>query len=334
MSRSRSVCFTINNYTEDEVRELTENLKVQDYYVFQRERGENGTPHIQGYCHSKNQKSLSAWKRIVGQRAHIEFARGDALSNKAYCTKESTREPGTQPVEGGSLPVQGQRSDLEAVAKRVRDGASDQEIAEDHPGDLIRYHKGISYLRSLYDVPRNFKTKVYWWYGPTGTGKTREAFERFPDAYFKMGCNKWWDGYRGQDTVIIDDFRRDFCTFAELLRLLDRYPMLVEAKGSSMHFRSRNIVITTPRGPRATWAGRTEEDLEQLCRRIDEVRFFGEGEPPPDAAHVYTEVGAYAPTFGRVTEEDEDTNQSLLSLPSSDASFFHNVYNDINNNSM
>lgn len=322
------MCFTINNYTEDEVRELNENLRVQDYFVYQRERGENGTPHIQGYCHSKNQKSLSAWKRIIGQRSHIEFARGDALSNKAYCTKESTREPGTQPVEGGSLPVQGQRTDLEAVAKRVREGATEQEIAEDYPGDVIRYYKGISYLRSLYDVPRNFKTRVYWWHGPTGTGKTREAFERFPDAYFKMGCNKWWDGYRGQDTVIIDDFRRDFCTFAELLRLLDRYPLIVEYKGGSCHFRSKNIVITTPLGPRATWAGRTEEDLGQLCRRLDEVRYFGPGPVPEDTPDVLTQIGAYAPTFARPDDDEEEMLNGLLSIDSENAELLDAFYNN------
>jgi hypothetical protein len=89
-----------------------------------------------------------------------------------------------------------------------------------------------------------------------------------------MPANKWWDGYEQQPAVIIDDYRRDFSTFAELLRLLDRYPHRVEKKGASIQFNSSTIIITTPKPPEETWAGRTEEDLAQLMRRITEVREF------------------------------------------------------------
>ena len=41
---------------------------------------------------------------------------------------------------------------------------------------------------------------------------------------------QWFDGYMGQKVVCFDDFRKDFCTFHELLRLLDRYPMDVPVK--------------------------------------------------------------------------------------------------------
>lgn len=281
MARGRSVCFTINNYTEAEVTELKSQLLEFVYAVFQRERGENGTPHIQGYVYSRNQKSLVGWKRVLGQRAHIEFARGDAVSNRVYCTKEETREPDTDPWEHGEIPRQGERSDLAAVAEAVKARSSEEELAEKFPGDVIRYHRGISYLRGLYEEPRRWKTRVFWWYGPTGTGKSFEANERFPEAYWKMGCNKWWDGYRGESAVIIDDYRRDLCTFAELLRLLDRYPYRVEYKGGTCQFAARDVVITTPMGPRETWAGRCEEDLQQLIRRIEEVRYFAAGGDGP-----------------------------------------------------
>lgn len=128
----------------------------------------------------------------------------------------------------------------------------------------------------MFQGRRNWKTNVFWWYGPTGTGKSREAAERFPDAYWKPPTTKWWDGYDGQADVIIDDYRRDLCTFAELLRLLDRYPMSVEYKGGTTQMLARNIVITTPRDPRDTWEGRTAEDIAQLERRIEEIRRFGD----------------------------------------------------------
>ena len=87
----------------------------------------------------------------------------------------------------------------------------------------------------------------------------------------------------GQSEVIIDDYRRDLCSFSELLRLFDRYPHQVESKGGSCQFLARTLVITTPRDPRATWTGRSDEDLGQLERRIDEVKLFGNRVPdlPP-----------------------------------------------------
>ena len=92
-----------------------------------------------------------------------------------------------------------------------------------------------------------------------------------------MSTGKWWEGYDGQEVVIINDYRKDFCKFHELLNLLDRYPYRVECKGGSRQFTSKTIVITTPLSPEETWENRTSEDLGQLLRRIDNILFFGNG---------------------------------------------------------
>lgn len=119
---------------------------------------------------------------------------------------------------------------------------------------------------------RQQKTEVHWYYGPTGTGKSREAYriaEAASSYYVKDPTNKWWDGYDQQDVVIIDDYRRDFATFATLLRLFDRYAMSVEYKGGTVQFNSRMIIVTSPKDPKSTWEGRSDEDIQQLMRRID-----------------------------------------------------------------
>lgn len=115
---------------------------------------------------------------------------------------------------------------------------------------------------------------MYWYYGSTGTGKTRAASGADPDAYWKNPAHKWWDGYQGESTIIIDDYRADFCKFSELLRLFDRYPYQVEVKGGTRQFLARKIYVTTPKSPALTWESRTEEDLAQLLRRITEVKHF------------------------------------------------------------
>lgn len=209
-------------------------------------------------------------------RVHIEFSRGTPQQCRDYCSKEETRQEGGQPVEWGSLPEQGKRCDLDEVKRTIRGGATEKEVFETYPTEYIKYSSGIKRAIFLCQSTRSWKTEVFWWHGSTGSGKSRQAFEEYPDAYWKAPTTKWWDGYTGQDTVIVDDYRRDFCTFAELLRLFDRYPHSVESKGGSVQFTSRRIVITTPRDPRGTWAGRADEDLQQLERRIEEVKLFGD----------------------------------------------------------
>jgi len=278
MSRFRPAAFTINNYSYADVAHLLQSYESGKltYLVFQRECGSEGTPHIQGYAVSKDSRSLSSWKSVVGDRAHIERANGSAKQNRDYCTKEETRIEGTEFEERGSITKQGLRTDLEQVYSLVKEGASEREICEADPANFIKFSTGIKRALLLHQERRGWKTTVFWWYGSTGTGKSALAAERFPEAYWKPGGTKWWDGYDGQADVIIDDYRRDLCTFSELLRLLDRYPLIVENKGGSNQFLARNLVITTPRSPRDTWESRTNEDLAQLERRIDEVRLFGE----------------------------------------------------------
>lgn len=273
MSQFRAACFTINNPTPEEIQKLKDNFKDVKYAVFQLERGESGTLHVQGYCVAHKPKRIGGWKAIVGTRAHIESARGNAEQNRTYCTKEP-REDG--PFEFGTFPTPGLRTDIAAAVATVQEGASIAQIIERHPEEFVKYHKGLLAVRLHCQPRRNWKTEVFWFYGPTGTGKSREAHEKYPDAYYKMPSNKWWDGYDGEDSVIIDDYRRDMCTFSELLRLFDRYPMSIESKGGSQQFLARTIVITTPKSPRDTWAGRTEEDIQQLLRRIEHIQFFPE----------------------------------------------------------
>ena len=38
---------------------------------------------------------------------------------------------------------------------------------------------------------------------------------------------KWWEGYDGHEVVLLDDIRKDFCKFHELLTLLDIYPYVM-----------------------------------------------------------------------------------------------------------
>lgn len=277
--RKRRYCFTLNNYSPEEhttVRnsfsDAGRGLYHIKYAIFGLETGDSGTPHLQGFISLEKPQSLQSVKAIPGlERAHFEACRGGISDNINYCSKDGNFE------EFGNRPIQGSRTDLIRVAELVQKGNTVKTIAEECPIEFIKYSKGIEKLCMLRQPFRQWKTEVYWFYGPTGTGKSKTAFEiaaTETSYYVKDPSNKWWDGYNGQDVVIIDDYRRDFSTFASLLRLLDRYPFSVETKGGTTQFLGRKIIITTPKDPEETWAGRTLEDIAQLKRRLTEVRLF------------------------------------------------------------
>lgn len=272
----RNWTFTYNNYPEDLSSFNSALTEISEYAIYGFEVGESGTRHLQGYIQLKKKERLSTLRDKLGA-LHFEHARAGFEENKNYCSKDGNF------VEFGTPSLAGKRRGLADACEHVRKGGSLRELAEVSPEVFVRYGRGLRDLQNTLGRRRDFKTTVYWYYGSTGTGKSRRVHELEPDAYWKPATNRWWDGYDGQEAIVIDDYRRDFCTFAELLRLFDRYPYSVEIKGGTKSFVSRRIYITTPKSPQETWEGRTEEDLAQLLRRIEHVEKFeaveAEGEP-------------------------------------------------------
>lgn len=72
----------------------------------------------------------------------------------------------------------------------------------------------------------------------------------------------------------MDDYRPNMCHFNHLLQILDRYPMKVEMKGSTMELSATSFIITCSQRPEVIWHGKTEEDVTQLIRRITEIKEF------------------------------------------------------------
>lgn len=264
---ARNYCFTYNNYPDD--LDFI-NAKLTDlctYAIYGKEIGESGTPHLQGYFQLKKKERITGLvKKFPG--VYFAVAKGGYESNRAYCSKDG------EIFSVGTPSTVGQRAGLSDAVGLVKEKRKLSDVALAFPEVYAKYHRGLEALSSALAPTRNFKTEVYWFYGATGTGKSRRFADSEPDGYWKPSVNKWWNGYDGHDAVIVDDYRRDFCTFAELLRLFDRYPMSVETKGGTRPFLAKRLYITTPKSPQDTWEGRTEEDLQQLLRRIDHVECF------------------------------------------------------------
>ena len=273
---------TVNNWRQSDLDRIAQ-LHADGYsshVAYQPEVGESGTKHLQCVFTFKTKRELGPLKKKYGSHWHWEPMRADYSKALEYCRKEETRDPdagfgftefGTAPVGAG---IQGNRSDLAGAIALIRGGATQLEVLEAHPATFVRNVRGLTHAIALLERRRDFKTTIRWYYGPTGTGKSRAAFDEAPTAYWKDASNHWWDFYGGNENVIIDDYRCSFCQFNQLLRYFDRYPMRVEFKGGSCEFVAKTIYVTAPNSPEFMWAGRTEEDLSQLLRRIEVVRKY------------------------------------------------------------
>jgi len=206
---------------------------------------------------------------------HAEPSRSSA-ANK-YVFKEETRVAGTQ-FELGTLPVQRSSSTDWAV---VRNSA----IAGDYtniPGDIyVRYYGNLRRITqdNLQPLPQTRKISCYW--GPTGVGKSRRVWwEAGIEAYPKDPRSKFWDGYRGQTHVILDEFRGTI-DVSHILRWFDRYPCLVEVKGSSTALRAGRMWITSNLHPTEWYPELDILTKDALLRRIEVIEEMTEMWEPP-----------------------------------------------------
>lgn len=213
--------------------------------------------------------------------------------------KEDTRAPDAQPFELGNFANsgQGKRSDMVTIRDMAKRGARMVEFADQFPGHVIRYGNGIQRLRNIYTQPRMEPPKVYLYWGYTRTGKSRRAIWEAMEAnggkldgvFFKNN-GKWWDTYDGEKYIIINEYdtRDKEMNRHFMLQLCDRYPLVVQVKGSSVHIQAEKIWITTN-----DYSG-NKEDIwgwgPEWGERITEIVEFKKGDavwtPPYEHYHL------------------------------------------------
>lgn len=84
--RFRKVCFTLNNYSEEEYSQILTVFNGMKY-IIGKEVGEGGTPHLQGYVEFGRQLTFKTLK-AYNERWHLEKPKGSRKANIAYCSKE------------------------------------------------------------------------------------------------------------------------------------------------------------------------------------------------------------------------------------------------------
>lgn len=280
-SQNRKIWFfTLNNPQHEDFQAF----KHDDfnYALVQIELGEGGTAHLQGVMRYNSGKSKASVKRLH-KRMWCSPAETLAGAIK-YCSKAETKIYG--PVEWGERPCQGRRTDLEKIAKEVRDGKSTLTIARESPDVFVRYHRGLQLLEATLAKDRDAESYNVWLWGLSGVGKTHHPFSIHgkDNCYIKDGT-QWWDNYRGQEAIIIDDYDGRW-PFRDFLRLLDRYPYQGQVKGGYVKINSKFIYITCEFPPEEIYGHSDPTDesnnkLAQVLRRFTEIiEVTGVNAPP------------------------------------------------------
>jgi len=229
--------------------------------------GETGYLHWQLLVAFRKKCRMAAVKSIFGTGVHAELSRSSAAND--YVWKEETRVEGTQFELGALAFKRNNKTDWETVrsnAKRSR--------LDDVPADIyIRCYNQLKRIASdnLQAIGMERQIVCYW--GVTGSGKSHRAWEEAGiDAYPKDPRSKFWDGYRGQENIVLDEFRGGI-DIAHVLRWFDKYPVIVEVKGSSVVFNAKKIFITSNLHPRDWYPELDDATKEALLRRIEVTHF-------------------------------------------------------------
>lgn len=289
-TRARNFMWTLNNYTDEEIEQL-KNIPSK-YNTWGYEKGINQTPHLQGVTLFN---SLVSLKVVIGRmpkrvskiqiiehlQEAIDYCHKDgeiyeagirplSQEQKGTCEKERHREINRLAKLGALIEIEEKYPDVWR-----RDYCKLKLIAKDHMAVPLPL-----------DVVDN-----EWLFGPTGTGKTRSAFARYPTAYRKAADNHWWDGYQGQEVVIIDDFDKYHVKQGYHLKIWgDHYPFIAETKGGAMSIRPKKIIVTSNYSITEIWDDETTAGplmrrfKEQLVKEhlYEVIKDFNQFKPSPN----------------------------------------------------
>lgn len=264
--------MTWNNYPEGAVAALLQEAngeaKLFSWILGQLEIGEEAkTPHVQAVLY--NRKGLSK-KDVCAKFKGCWLKAYDQNYNKMieYVQKSKTSVPDSG-FEGGQKPEGGAAKRKHKVQELYQDiaaGNHDKKaLADKYQDSYMRIYRAVDHVIELHQpaplppedprLPKAPNIELVWLYGMSGTGKTnRVKFEcwRTQATLFqkKSSTKQWWDGYRNEECILLDDFRGSDMSFHEFLQLTDPYravPHRVQTKGGHLTLQVGFVVLTPDR---------------------------------------------------------------------------------------
>lgn len=296
-TQSRKWLLTINNpldkgYSHDKLKDILLSIKGVEYWCLCDEiGGKTHTYHTHVFLFRSAPIRFSRLCKLF-PGADVRMCKGTAKENRDYIRKEG-KHSNTDKVETnlkdtfeeyGEVPEerQGQRNDLNVLYDMIKDGMTDYEILEEAPvymtkldtidrvRETLRYKEFSNKIRDIH---------VEYWYGKSGTGKTSGVLNTYGmDAvYIVDDFRHPWDGYKGQDIVLFDEFDSEHYDFSQMLRWLDIYPVSLPCRYNNKMACYTKVFLTSNRRfeDQYSYIRRNEQDLfNAITRRIHVFREF------------------------------------------------------------
>lgn len=261
--------FTLNNYTSEEITVVRDVIfPIVKYGIYGEELAPTtGTPHLQGFLiYYKNQR-FSAMKKVLPRATFLECDASNE-ANRKYCIKDGAF------VEKGHCPLDkgGQERKRWADALTHAKAGNLEEI---DPQILICHYSSIKKIKLDYGIrPPDLDAPCGTWiYGEAGSGKSHRARQLAGTSVFFKNPDKWWDGYQGEDSVIIDDLDKTHKTLARDLKIWsDKYAFVGEVKGSAGWTRPKKLIVTSQYHLTAVFED--AETQSALLRRFTLIQWF------------------------------------------------------------
>lgn len=292
-TQSRKWQLTINNPQEKGfdhqkiISIMEQNFKSVVYWCMSDEIGENKTYHTHIFICGRSGIRFSTLKnKFPG--AHFEMCNGTAQENKDYVQKSGKWEKDKKKetsVEGtfyesGEIPVERKRKDnnMEDVYSMIKDGLSNEQIIDQipdvmfHLNDLDNVRQAIIYQ----DYKNRFRDlSVVYIYGDSRTGKTRSIMDGFGyDKVFRVSDYQHaFDNYRGQDILLLDEFRSSI-NLSFMLKLLEGYPLELPCRYFNKWACFTQVFIVSNVPLAEQYKLSPPEDLDAFYHRINCVRKF------------------------------------------------------------
>ena len=238
------------------------------YFVASKEKAPStGHIHMHCYCQFPNARRLSLTKL---QGSHVDKCYGSPQQNEAYVKKD-----GDIIAEEGEIKKKGGKT-----IKEVK------EMNKEQRAELpIQYYKIIEKINSEENkrikVDDYYKEReVYWFYGPSGLGKTKRAVEllkkRNIEEFNEVKYDgQFWHGVEEEcEVCIYDDWRDSHMKPTELINFIDYNTHIMNVKGGSVRNKYKLIIITSIQDPEKIYMNTPEEYKRQWLRRIKEIDKF------------------------------------------------------------
>lgn len=174
---------------------------------------------------------------------------------------------------------QGERVDIKAAFNDIKEGKSTRDVMENHTPIYLKYSRAVEKMVEEFSKePEYKKIKVMVLWGKSGSGKSHYPYCKHPGEVYRLTQNDWdtkfFNGYRGQRVLLMDDFDGSWMKFSTFKTFIDGYNQKVNTKGAWRWAQWDTIYITSNSGPKTWWknvVNSNPEEMSALKRRITEV---------------------------------------------------------------